>query len=118
MKTEIKIEQEIDVESPKKALTRLLEQMLNHLQKKDTHGFFTNPVNDQIAPGKKSKYVPTFHCFNFFFLNIFFTYIDEKSLQNIIFQLRNEIKSSYQQDYKDLHNYYASKSMWSSKFTA
>ena len=65
MKTEIKIEQEIDVESPKKALTRLLEQMLNHLQKKDTHGFFTNPVNDQIAPGKKSKYVPTFHCFNF-----------------------------------------------------
>ena len=47
------MEQEIDVESPKKALTRLLEQMLNHLQKKDTHGFFTNPVNDQIAPGKK-----------------------------------------------------------------
>ena len=46
------MEQEIDVESPKKALTRLLEQMLNHLQKKDTHGFFTNPVNDQIAPGK------------------------------------------------------------------
>ena len=47
------MEQEVDVESPKKALTRLLEQMLNHLQKKDTHGFFTNPVNDQIAPGKK-----------------------------------------------------------------
>ena len=74
------MEQEIDVESPKKALTRLLEQMLNHLQKKDTHGFFTNPVNDQIAPGKKSKYLHTyipvkvhmcvtsaieFDCFNF-----------------------------------------------------
>jgi len=54
VKTEIKMEQEIDVESPKKALTRLLEQMLNHLQKKDTHGFFTNPVNDQIAPGYSS----------------------------------------------------------------
>ena len=50
------MEQEVDVESPKKALTRLLEQMLNHLQKKDAHGFFTNPVNDQIAPGKKTKY--------------------------------------------------------------
>ena len=52
------MEQEVDVESPKKALTRLLEQMLNHLQKKDTHGFFTNPVNDQIAPGKKTNKIP------------------------------------------------------------
>ena len=50
---EVKIE-EMDEESPKKALTRLLEQMLNHLQKKDTHGFFANPVNDQIAPGYSS----------------------------------------------------------------
>ena len=50
VKSEVKIE-EVDEESPKKALTRLLEQMLNHLQKKDTHGFFANPVNDQIAPG-------------------------------------------------------------------
>ena len=49
----VKIE-EMDEESPKKALTRLLEQMLNHLQKKDTHGFFANPVNDQIAPGYSS----------------------------------------------------------------
>merc|ERR1739844_503155 len=53
IKTEVKIE-DPDEESPKKALTRLLEQMLNHLQKKDTHGFFTNPVNDQIAPGYSS----------------------------------------------------------------
>lgn len=53
VKSEVKIE-EVDEESPKKALTRLLEQMLNHLQKKDTHGFFANPVNDQIAPGYSS----------------------------------------------------------------
>ena len=38
-------------DKPQKALTRLLEQMLHHLQKKDLHGFFANPVNDQIAPG-------------------------------------------------------------------
>jgi len=53
IKSEVKIE-EPDEDSPKKALTRLLEQMLNHLQKKDTHGFFVNPVNDQIAPGYSS----------------------------------------------------------------
>jgi len=53
IKTEVKIE-DPDEESPKKALTRLLEQMLNHLQKKDTQGFFVNPVNDQIAPGYSS----------------------------------------------------------------
>ena len=46
-------EEVVDEETPKKALIRLLEQMLNHLQKKDNHGFFGNPVNDQIAPGKK-----------------------------------------------------------------
>lgn len=39
---------------PREALTRLLEQMLHHLQKKDLHGFFANPVNDQIAPGYSS----------------------------------------------------------------
>ena len=39
---------------PKKAMARLLEQMLHHLQKKDLHGFFVNPVNDQIAPGYSS----------------------------------------------------------------
>ena len=43
-----------DNKQPQKALTRLLEQMLHHLQKKDLHGFFANPVNDQIAPGYSS----------------------------------------------------------------
>ena len=41
-------------EKPRAALTRLLEEMLRHLQKKDMHGFFANPVNDQIAPGYSS----------------------------------------------------------------
>merc|ERR1712141_401343 len=45
---EIKMEED---EKPQKALTRLLEQMLHHLQKKDIHSFFANPVNDSIAPG-------------------------------------------------------------------
>jgi len=45
------IDEQESSNKPLKALTRLLEQMLHHLQKKDLHGFFANPVNDQIAPG-------------------------------------------------------------------
>ena len=45
------LEDSPDNKQPQKALTRLLEQMLHHLQKKDLHGFFANPVNDPIAPG-------------------------------------------------------------------
>ena len=41
-------------EKPQKALTKLLETMLHHLQKKDIHNFFANPVNDSIAPGYSS----------------------------------------------------------------
>ena len=47
-------ENEDESEKIKKALTRLLEQMLHHLQKKDVNGFFINPVNDNIAPGYSS----------------------------------------------------------------
>ena len=52
---DVKIEPEEDLDvKPQKALTRLLEQMLHHLQKKDINNFFANPVNDSIAPGYSS----------------------------------------------------------------
>merc|ERR1712223_2364719 len=52
---DVKIEpSEEDDVKPQKALTRLLEQMLHHLQKKDINNFFANPVNDSIAPGYSS----------------------------------------------------------------
>ena len=52
---DVKIEPEEDLDvKPQKALTRLLEQMLHHLQKKDVNNFFANPVNDSIAPGYSS----------------------------------------------------------------
>jgi bromodomain-containing protein 7/9 len=48
------VKMEVEEKPPKAALNRLLEHMLHHLQKKDTNGFFANPVNDQFAPGYSS----------------------------------------------------------------
>ncbi len=43
-----------ETRASRECLAKLLEHMLHHFQKKDTNGFFANPVNDAIAPGYSS----------------------------------------------------------------